>query len=74
MFQTVAMIYPANVLLILVFGNFIFEFVSYFDIRISNFAKPGSRPGFHSVWWRRGAMTLCRFEAVPALRLFSSMV
>jgi len=33
MFQTVVM----NTVLFLTFGNLIFEFVSYFDIRISNF-------------------------------------
>jgi len=37
MFQTVAAIEPANMILILVFGNLIFEFVSFFDIQISNF-------------------------------------
>ena len=42
MSQTVAVIEPANMVLFLVFGNLIFEFVSNFDIRISDFTMlPG---------------------------------
>ena len=37
MFQTVAEMEPANMILFLIFGNLIFEFVSNFDIQISNF-------------------------------------
>jgi hypothetical protein len=38
MFQTIAVLEVANKILFLAFGNLIFEFVSDFDIRISNFA------------------------------------
>jgi hypothetical protein len=39
MFQTAAALEVANTILFLAFGNLTFEFVSDFDIRISNFAK-----------------------------------
>jgi hypothetical protein len=38
MFQTVAVLEVANAIFFWSLGNLIFEFVSYFDIRISNFA------------------------------------
>jgi hypothetical protein len=39
MFQTIGLLEVANMILFLSLGNLIFEFVSYFDIRISIFCN-----------------------------------